>query len=195
MNMTEFLVSRIGTVVDGKFLSDLSALLASGNTGPVDLAQFGSESVGEYVLTALRFSEAKDQLHEIHKMHWHETEVHSHGIEFNPDYDLYQQLDESGKLIVFVVMHEGKIVGDCMMKLNTSMHTQRLTASEDCLFLHKEHRGKGVALKFVKYIEGCLKKLGVTEIRVSSKLINHADKFMIRAGFKPIATQLIKMLE
>ena len=193
MKLTKFLTDSIGRTVDAEFIKDLAKVLYAVNRH-YSIDDIPRQTHGNYCFCAVHVDDFLSDWKQLHLLHWDETEKHVGDLCPNADYDFYRVLVESGRMILFAVLHEGEMVGYCPMKLEESMHTQQLVAYEDALFLRKDHRGKGTAMRFVKYVENVLRDLGVTEIRVSSKLVNGSDKFMVKAGFKPVATQLIKML-
>lgn len=147
-----------------------------------------------YVFHVERYETALPELRELHKLHWQETEKYRHEIPLNPDYAGFIAQDKAGMLVLFTIRKDGELVGQSTMKVHVSMHSQTLVASEDSLFLRQDHRGGFMMVRFIRYMDDVLTHLQVREVRVSSKMVNSADKLMIRAGFKPFATQLVKML-
>ncbi len=151
-------------------------------------------SFGEYTFQTERYEQAIPELAKLHKLHWLETEKHRHGIMQDMDYPLYCQTDRDGRLVLFTIRKNGELVGQSTMKIHVSMHTKTLVSDEDSLFLREDCRGGRTIFKFIDFMDQTLTALGVKEVRVSSKMVNSADKLMMRCGFKPFATQLIKLL-
>ena len=147
-----------------------------------------------YVFHVERYAHALPELIPLHREHWQETEKYRHAIPLMPDYDGFIAQDRAGGLVLFTIRKDGELVGQSTMRLHSSMHSQTLVANEDSLFLRKDHRGGFMMVRFIKYMDAILTALDVREVRVSSKLVNGADKLMIRAGFTPFATQLVKLL-
>lgn len=152
-------------------------------------------SLRGFVFAAERYSDCLDELKLLHAAHWQETEGHRHGLALNPDYDGFLRTEMAGRLLFFSIRRDGELVGHTTMKLFRSMHTQTMVAEEDSLFMRADQRGSAfVVLQFIKYVTGVLAGVGVAEIRASTKLVNRADKLLMRSGFKPVAIQLVKVL-
>lgn len=160
----------------------------------IDLNGVESDGRAGYVFHVERYAAALPELAPLHKAHWLETEKHRHAVPLNPDYDDFVGMDRAGRLLLFTIRKDGELVGQSTMRLHRSTHSQTLVSNEDSLFLRQDHRGGLMILAFIRYMDKVLTSLGVREVRVSSKLVNNADKLMIRAGFTPFATQLVKIL-
>jgi hypothetical protein len=148
-----------------------------------------------FVFAVERYSDCLEEMKLLHTLHWQETEKHRHNLEMNADYSGFLSIEHAGRLLLFTIRKAGELVGHTTMKMSKSMHTQTLFAEEDSLFLRADHRGSAyLMLSFLKYVTTALEKVGVVEIRCSTKLVNGADKLLVRAGFKPVAVQLVKMI-
>ena len=148
-----------------------------------------------FVFAVERYDDCLDELKGLHAAHWLETEKYRHSLPLDPDYLGFLRMEMAGQLLLFTIRKDGELVGQSTMKLNRSMHSQTMVAHEDSLFLRADQRGNAfVMLSFIKYGLGVMEGFGVREVRLSSKLINGADKLMVRAGFTPFALQLVKML-
>jgi len=183
-----------GQVLTPELITGLIGALTYVPERYIDFSVIEPESYGAYTFHVERYADALPELSELHKLHWLETEKHRHGIPLKPDYNGFVSADRSGGLVLFTIRKAGELVGQSTMKVYRSMHTQTLAADEDSLFLRADHRGGRTIFKFIAYMDKVLTGLHVKEVRVSSKLLNSADKLMMRCGFKPFATQLVKML-
>jgi hypothetical protein len=159
---------------------------------PVD--QFAPQECGSYVFAVERFEPAISELHPLHEAHWAETEKHRHGLELNYDYARMAGLDRTGALLLFTIRRDGELVGHCGQVIGVSSHSKTKYADEDALFLRMDCRGGRTSIKFIRYIEDCLVQIGVKEIRVSAKMVNSADKLLMKCGFAPVATLLVKLV-
>lgn len=148
-----------------------------------------------FAFAAERYEDCLDELKLLHVAHWRETEVHRHAIPLKPDYDSFVRSEIDGRLMFFSIRRDGELVGHTTMKLFNSTHTQTKVAEEDSLFLRADQRGNAfVVISFLNYVTRALADVGVAEIRCSTKLVNGADKLLMRCGFKPVAIQLVKIL-
>lgn len=161
----------------------------------IDVAQFETVSCGSYTFAVERFAPAIEELRPLHVAHYSETEKHRHGLPLQFDYTGTAEQDYLGRYLLFTVRRNGELVGHCGQRISRSAHTQTLFADEDALFLRADCRGGRTSIRFIEYMESCLTKIGVRELRVSAKLVNSADKLLIKCGFVPVATQLVKIIE
>jgi hypothetical protein len=161
-----------------------------------DPAKFGCMEHGGYRIQVERFSDILQEIHPLHEAHWIETEKHRHGLELNPDYPAFLARERAGSLIQFTVRSpSGELVGNLRMFLATSLHTQTRYASEDTVYIKPEHRGGFTVMALLRFAEGCIRAVGITEIRFSTKHTNNVDALMRRAGYEPVATEFVKFLE
>jgi len=145
-----------------------------------------------HVLAVERVADVLPELHELHLLHWQETEKYRHGLPFQPDYEAVLASERAGQVVQFTARQAGQMVGNLRVYLQTSRHTGTRFAKEDTLFVHPGHRGGWLAMHLLRYAETVLKGLGVREIRADSKLSNRADVLMRRMGYEPVSTQFVK---
>jgi hypothetical protein len=160
----------------------------------IDLSLFSPAQSGRYVFAAERFADTVSELRPLHQAHWLETEKHRHGLPLQFDYAGTAEYDRLGEYVHFTARREGELIGYCGYRIRYSTHTQTLFASEDALFLRADARGGRTSFRFLQYMEDCLVKLGVREFHASGKLINSADRMLIKFGFVPVATQMVKFV-
>lgn len=180
---------------------ELCAAIEVDASRPVDrsipLGQFTPLVKGDYVIQIERFAAVQDELHPLHLLHWRETEKHRAGLAMLPDYQAMRDDDRAGRMLQFTVRHADtrQLVGNLRMYVYPSRHSQTLSASEDTLFLLPEHRGGHLVLHLLRYMESCMRKLGVREINGNSKTLNRADVLLRRLGYTEVAIQFHKFLE
>lgn len=176
----------------------VARVLARCYPGPIDTSAIAPQVVGSYTLRCARGRDVLDQLRAIHYEHWLETETHRHAsIPFNPDYDRGLDLEAQGRYLLIVAEETatGKVVGNYGLYVSRSMHTQGLIATEDTLFLSRANRGGRLGVAFIRYAERALAQLGVEELGVSVKLVNHVGPMIERMGYQPVGTQYTKLLK
>ena len=76
------------------------------------------------------------------------------------------------------------------MYLTRDMHNQDLIATEDTVFVLKEHRN-GVGKQLVRFILDDLQRRGVKRLLVSAMTDLRVAKLWGRMGFKEAATQMV----
>jgi hypothetical protein len=153
------------------------------------------EQYGEFTFSVERMEDIQEEIKPLHQTHWAETEEHRHSISFNPDYGTFFRYERAGRAVVFTLRKDGVLLGNFSLYLDKSMHTQRLLATEDTLFLMPEARTGRTAMRFIAYAEKALKQIGVKEIDVSVKLVNKAGRFFQIIGYRHTANGLSKILE
>lgn len=160
----------------------------------IDWAAFPQVHHAGYVLAVECFANAIDELHPLHLAHFQETEHWRGGIEMQADYDAAKERERAGKLLQMTVRKDGELVGHLRMYRFTSMHTMSDFLEEDCLFLRKDHRRGLLAMKLIDYVEQCARRLGVFELRASTKLENNVAILLRRKRWKVYAQQHVKVL-
>lgn len=159
----------------------------------VDPQRFESLEADGFTIQVESVRAILEELKPLHEAHWRETELYRHGINFNPDYEGLAWRERAGGAVQFTVRKEGVLVGQLLMYLITSPHTQTRVSEEDCLFIVPEHRGTFIVMKLLRYAERVLTLIqGPHLIRTSSKLVNRADVLMRRMGYEPFALQFFK---
>lgn len=165
--------------------------------GPVDISAIEPQTVGSYTIGCARAAHALPRLYPIHREHWMETEGHRHSVEFDPDYARAADLEAQGRYLLIVVVDNttGAYIGNYSLYLARSMHTKKLIATEDTLFISKPHRKGRLGISLIRFAERALAQLGVEELNVSVKQVNHVGSMIQRMGYAPVGTQYTKILK
>ena len=124
--------------------------------------------------------------------HWEETETLYIDRQLKPDWEMFYWMEANRRLLLFTVRdHNQRLVGNAMYFLGHSTHIAgTLQAREDTFYLAKDARGMGIAPKFLKYVEKCLKELKVVYMGMSDKSPvggKSLQPLMEGLGFKQIA--------
>ena len=134
------LSAHIGKVLTPELACEIELAATAPDGKAIDPQSFGETEHDGYVIRAERMADILPELHPLHVLHWSETEVWRHRVPLNPDYLAMVAMERSGRLIQFTVRHQGELVGNLRIFIQTSLHTQTLFASEDTLFIRKNHR-------------------------------------------------------
>ena len=162
---------------------------------PINLEDIPQEQYGDYTFSSESLETVLAEIFPIHQEHWKETEGYRHDIPLSPNYEAMIQRERSGTFLLMTVRDKDQnLVGNCMMYLAKSSHTQKWVADEDTIFISKEHRLGRVGIKFIKYVERVLKGMSVTEIRVTVKNVNRVGDLLKCMGYIHTANQLTKVL-
>ncbi|MGE4243997.1 GNAT family N-acetyltransferase [Ramlibacter sp.] len=187
------LAQHLGAELTPERCAAIEDALFRGPDRSVDPMQFEPILHHDYIVQVESFRAIMEELKPLHAAHWSETEFHRHGLPFNPDYEGVAARERAGRAVQFTVRREGELVGQLLMYLFTSTHTQTPVSEEDCLFIRPDHRGGMLVMKLLRYAERVLHQIqGPHLIRTSSKLVNRADVLMRRMGYQPFALQFFK---
>lgn len=153
---------------------------------------------GEYQGVTFQVERLRDCLEELKPLHhaqWMETDAYRHGQGLNPDYAGMIASERNGGYLLFTARKDGVLIGNCGIYLFKSTHTQKLTASEDTLFILKEHRAGRLGIKLFQYCEAILYGLGVHEVRFKVKTGNNVWKVWQRLGYQITGIEMSKQLQ
>ena len=147
-----------------------------------------------YTFARENFEATYPEIEPLYRQHYKEMSdrLSEQGVELAPyaprlkEYCAYGNTDF---LMTLILRHEGKAVGYCNVYVTTDMHNGEIIATEDTLFVTKEHRN-GVGKKLVAFALSELKKRNVKRLLVSANTDLRVAKLWGRMGFKEIATQM-----
>lgn len=114
-----------------------------------------------------KFKDVWPELCPLTILHW--SEIHP-GREsaYKPNVKQYQHFNDIGFLHIFTARHEGVLVGQAVIYVTESMHTQQKMAREDTWYFLPEFRRGRNAIDFLKYIENTLRENGVVEFHATA---------------------------
>lgn len=163
---------------------------------PQHLLEAAPEGCEDFVFQSELIEEILDQLKPLHQAHFAETEKFRETEGCDPDYANYIRLERKGAFMLFTVRHKdtGELLGDAMVMINRNRHTQKWSAWEDALYLAPQARVGWTALKFIKYVERHLIKLGVTQVAWGCKMSNDISPIYLRAGYTHTAKVFTKVI-
>ena len=106
-----------------------------------------------------------------HLLHEHYLEIAQYlDIPLAPNYEGYRQLELDGKLKVYTVRYEGKLIGYGVFMIAFSLkYPSSLQAIQDVLYLAPEYRGESNGYTLIEYCDNALKELGVQVVYQHAK--------------------------
>ena len=121
--------------------------------------------------------------------HWKETEAAYREADMNPDFKQFAALESAGMSRYFTARVKGQLVGHLYFIVHKNRHTRTLTAVEDFYYFLPEHRHGSDAIKLLRYAVDSLKREGVQQVGMSSKLTGkkNIDPILKRVGFRHVA--------
>jgi GNAT superfamily N-acetyltransferase len=140
-------------------------------------------------------NEVKDEAGHLLELHWQEIAVNKDKIKLNPDWEAYEELEQSGSLKIFTARDKGNLVGYFVVIVSRSLHYKdHLFATNDIVFLHPEYRKGLTAIKLFKFAEKCLKEDGVSLMIINSKTHKPFNTLLERYGYNTTETTLTKYI-
>jgi GNAT superfamily N-acetyltransferase len=192
----ETLKRNIGnTLTPELIMGILASLEEASRQEAINIQDIPAVEYGDNLLQVERIEDVLEELKPVHAAHWQETERYRHGIALNPDYNYMINAERTGRFMLFTVRNDDGLVGNCMMYLSRSTHTQRWVAEEDTIFILPEYRKGRLGVRLIRYVEDVLRNMGVTEIRVTVKTVNDVGRLLTHLGYNHTGNQLTKILE
>ena len=148
-----------------------------------------------YTMSIENFKDTYLELEPLYRQHYAEMSerLRGQGIELSPyapRLHEYGAACDRGDLITFVLRQDGVVCGYSNIYLTNDMHNQDRIATEDTIFVLKEHRN-GIGKKLVVFVLEELKRRGVKRLLVNAMTDLRVAKLWGRMGFKEAATQMI----
>ena len=120
-------------------------------------------------------------------LHYKEIALNKNKVKLNPDWDVYRDLEDQGKLKIFTARDDTTLVGYFVVVVGTNMHYKDHTfACNDIIYLHKDYRKGFAGIKLIKFAKKCLTDDGVSILTINTKVHQPFDKVLDRLGFNLI---------
>ncbi len=115
-------------------------------------------------------------------------------IDLDPNFEIYSQVDQVGKLRLFTVRNEfNRLVGYACFFVAPHLHFKNsLQATHDLLFIERSSRGEG--MKFIKYCDEQLKLEGVEVVSYGVSQKFDWSPILERMGYEQIDTVYARQL-
>tara|TARA_R100000353_G_scaffold22395_1_gene19833 strand:+ start:414 stop:923 length:510 start_codon:yes stop_codon:yes gene_type:complete len=93
--------------------------------------------------------------------HYEEIALRKDLMELKPNWPMYDALDKSGSLFIYLAMQDDVCIGYSMNLVTNHLHYADLQyCQNDVLFIKKEFRGGRIGLRLMKITEDYAKSLG-----------------------------------
>lgn len=194
--LVKALQNNLGNVITNELVYGILAVIQNEErSNAINIQDIPAIEYADHLIQVERIEDVLHELKPVHAAHWQETERYRHGIALNPDYNYMINAERSGRFMLFTVRNQSGVVGNCMMYLSRSTHTQRWVAEEDTIFILPEYRKGRLGVRLIRYVEDVLRNMGVTEIRVTVKTVNDVGRLLSHLGYNHTGNQLTKTLE
>ena len=132
--------------------------------------------------------ESKDSV-DLLKANYKELEMHQDKMTFNPDYNLFKEIEKKGGLHIVTARKDKQLIGYFVTFISVDIHRKdHKMATNDLLYVTPLHRLSGTAREMVIFAMEDLKRLGVSAIRAHTTIAHDISKFLESKdlGFKKI---------
>lgn len=141
------------------------------------------------------YAECLPELKECYPLHWEELALDKDRVPLDPDYALYDALNDSGSLMLVTLRQAGSLVGYFIGFVKTGLHyASCLTLTMDIYWTHPAIRGGTAALRLFRCVLAEAKRRGASRVFFGSKLHQDSGRLFKALGFKPVETWYSKML-
>ena len=131
--------------------------------------------------------QVKDDILSLLDLHYKEIALNQDKIKLNPDWDVYSELEQQGKLKIFTARDNDTLVGYFVVVVGVNMHYKDHTfACNDIIYLNKDYRKGFAGIKLIKFAKKCLTEDGVSVLAINTKVHQPFDKVLERLGFNLI---------
>ena len=118
------------------------------------------------------------------KKQWEEMALNKDKVAFNPDYELYYQLEGLGTLHTVTARKRGVLVGYYLSFVNSHPHHKNhLFASNDFVFVDADHRTGRTGVGLFQFAEKRLAELGVSVVLINTKTHAPFDRLCEYLGY------------
>lgn len=125
------------------------------------------------------------EMEQLWPLHWEEVAADKDVIPLEPNYEMYDWIDQSGQLHVVTVRCDGKLIGYHTSIVRPHLHYKSsLSAFTDMYFIHPDYRKGMVGVKLFKEVEKSLKQRGVQKMFTGTKLSLDMGRLFEHLGWK-----------
>jgi GNAT superfamily N-acetyltransferase len=194
-DLASVLQQNIGNVLTEELALGILLSVSGNDNQYINIMDIPAEEYGDAVINVEFLKDCLEEIKPVHAQHWAETESYRHGIALDPNYEYMCNAEAQGRFMLFTVRVAGRLVGNCMMYLSKSTHTQKWVAEEDTIFILPEYRKGRLGVRLIRYVEDVLVNMGVTEIRVTVKTVNEVGRLLQHLGYVHTGNQLTKTFQ
>lgn len=135
------------------------------------------------------FEENLEYLKPLLPIHYKELALNQDKVPLSPQFDKYVATEKQGGLIFVTLRKAGQMVGYFIGFIAPGLHYSTcLTCQMDIFYVLPEHRGSGTGFQLFKFVEQQLKKRGVQQLFVGSKLHKDASWLFEKLNYTPVET-------
>lgn len=132
-----------------------------------------------------RLLDVMDEVEPLLQEHYNEIALHKDRIKLAPDWNEYMLMEERGGLVIFTARNEQKaLIGYSAFFVYWHPHYRDTkVASNDVLFLRKEHRKGTTGIRLIRYCEEWLREMQIDKLVWHVKQSNDFTPILKRMGY------------
>lgn len=132
---------------------------------------------------------------ELARLDWEEINHDKEAYPFDPDWSLYELLEDTASLFIFTARDKGKLVGYFSVVKSPSLHSKgKFLFCNDVIYLHKDYRKGFVGVRLFKFVEDCLREDGCTNLQVIFTDRYDITPLLTRLDYRHIESKFEKKL-
>lgn len=129
------------------------------------------------------------ELKAIYPRHWEELALNKEKVPLNPMWEVYDELDSAGALMLVTLRQLGVLVGYFIGFIKPGLHYRDcLTLTMDIYYTVASVRGGTAGLRLFRSVEREAKRRGVHRIFYGSKNHKDSSRMFSALGFEPVET-------
>jgi GNAT superfamily N-acetyltransferase len=118
------------------------------------------------------------------KAHWLEIANYRDQVPYDPDFQKYCELDQTGMLFCLTARVDGQLVGYSVFYLTNSPHYKStLFAINDVFYVDLAHRKGSIPMRLIRESERTARSLGVKRLLWHVKPCNQMSELLNRLGY------------
>lgn len=135
------------------------------------------------------YTDCLPEMQEFYPDHYEFLALNKDKVPLDPDYEIYDALDEAGKILCATLRDEGKLVGYFIGLVNPGLHYKTcLTLNMDIFWVCPQQDRQWAGVKLFRCVEEEAKRRGVQRVFYGSKVHQDASVLFKRLGCEPVET-------
>lgn len=141
------------------------------------------------------FTNLRSEFEPLFDLHWREVARNQEFMPLDPDWYLYESLENLELMYTVTARDEDKLIGYINVLLSPQLHYKSwVTAQEDIVYLLPEYRKGFIFQRMLRYAEGIAKSRGAVIFYAHMKSDHDYSVVLKRAGYTEIEKKFEKQL-
>lgn len=133
------------------------------------------------------YADVIEKIKPLFPLHWEELALNQKQVPLDPQYEVYEERDAAGQVMMIILRDAGEIVGYFCGFVTPGLHYRTcLTLTMDIFYVLPEHRGSGGGFVLFKAVEAEAKRRGVQRMIVGSKCHKDASWLFEKLGYEEV---------